>query len=521
MVEDKLSEKCADQNYKKIKDEVRGLECEKGGLNAGKLWKLKKRLCPRGQDPPTAMADEYGNLVTAAAGIKKLASDHYRKVLENKPMKEGLEQVQKDKEELSALRLDIATKEKSPPWDMTDLENVLKKLKNNKSRDPLGNANELFKPEVAGDDLKLAILLLVNRIKDNLILPEAFKLCDITSIFKKGSRSEFTNYRGIFRVIIYRSILDRLVYNDIYPEVDSNLSDANVGSRKGRNVRDNLFVLYAIMNSIKSGGEEACDIAVYDVIKCFDSLWAQECINDLWDAGCRDDKLKILALGNENARVAIRTPGGMTSRETISNIIMQGTVNAGLNCTSTMDKLAKSVYKDKSLVYKYKGVAEVPPLEMVDDVLTVSKCSITALTMNVIVNSFMENKKLKLSKEKCSVIHVGKSRDKCHKLKVHGRSMQTTDCTKYLGDMIHKSTKVTANLAARLVKAVASFSVIRAILEDIPFGSYRFQVGLELRRALFVNSVLFNCETWHNLRDSDIKDLVLIDHQLLRYICSS
>ena len=73
----------------------------------------------------------------------------------------------------------------------------------------------------------------------------------------------------------------------------------------------------------------------------------------------------------------------------------------------------------------------------------------------------------------------------------------------------------------RLVKAVASFSVIRAILEDIPFGSYRFQVGLELRRALFVNSVLFNCETWHNLRDSDIKDLVLIDHQLLRYICSS
>ena len=436
-------------------------------------------------------------------------------------MKKELQHVQKDKEELSALRLDIAMNNKSPPWDMEDLDNVLKNLKNNKSRDPLGNANEIFKPKVVGDDLKLAILLLVNRIKDNLKLPEVFKLCDVTSIFKKGRRSEFTNYRGIFRVIIFRSILDRLVYNDIYPEVDSNLSDANVGSRKGRNVRDNLFVLYATMNSIKSGGEEACDIAVYDVIKCFDSLWAQECINDLWDAGCRDDKLKILALGNESARVAVRTPGGMTDRETISNIIMQGTVNAGLNCTSTMDKLAKSVYEDKRLVYMYKGVAEVPPLEMVDDVLTVSKCSITSLTMNILVNSFMDNKKLKLSKEKCSVIHVGRSVNKCHKLKVHGSSMQQTDCTKYLGDMIHKSTKVTANLAARLVKAVASFSVIRAILEDIPLGTYRTQVGLELRRALFVNSVLFNCETWHSLKDSDLKDLNLIDHQLLRYICSA
>ena len=123
--------------------------------------------------------------------------------------------------------------------------------------------------------------MMLNRIKDQQKLPEAFKMCDITSTFKKRRRSDFANYRGIFRVIIFRGILDRIVYNDIYPEVDKNLSNANVGSKKGRNVRDNLFVLYAIMNSIKSGGEEACDIGIYDVIKCFDSLWAQECINDL------------------------------------------------------------------------------------------------------------------------------------------------------------------------------------------------------------------------------------------------
>ena len=99
--------------------------------------------------------------------------------------------------------------------------------------------------------------------------------------------------------------------------------------------------------------------------------------------------------------------------------------------------------------------------------------------------------------------------------------MHQTDCTKYLGDIIHQNSKVTANLASRLVKAVASFSVIRAILEDIPLGTYKVQVGLELRQALFVNSVLFNCETWHSITDSDMKDIVLIDHQLLRYICQS
>ena len=87
--------------------------------------------------------------------------------------------------------------------------------------------------------------------------------------------------------------------------------------------------------------------------------------------------------------------------------------------------------------------------------------------------------------------------------------------------MIHQNAKVTANLAARLVKAVSSFSVIRAILEDIPLGTYRIQVGLELRKALFVISVLFNCETWNGLKGSDLKDLNLADHHLLKFICSA
>ena len=89
---------------------------------------------------------------------------------------------------------------------------------------------------------------------------------------------------------------------------------------------------------------------------------------------------------------------------------MQGTVNSGLFCTSTMDKLAKIVYSDKSLVYKYKGVAEVPPLEMVDDILTVSKCFLASVTSNIVVNSFIESKKLTLKKKNMFFHTYGKRR---------------------------------------------------------------------------------------------------------------
>ena len=88
--------------------------------------------------------------------------------------------------------------------------------------------------------------------------------------------------------------------------VDSNLTDANVGARKGRNIRDNLFVLNAVTNSVTRGKEDPCKIGVYDAEKCFDSLWAEDCINDLFEAGCIDDKLVLLHLGTKNATLPLR-----------------------------------------------------------------------------------------------------------------------------------------------------------------------------------------------------------------------
>ena len=191
---------------------------------------------------------------------------------------------------------------------------------------------------------------------------------------------------------MFRSILEKLIYHDEYYKIDANLSDANVGARKGRNIRDNLFVVNAITNSIKQGSEEAVDICAYDAEKCFDTLWTYECINDLYEAGLQNDRLTLLFKMNASAQVAIKTPHGMTERVSILNIIMQGTTWGSLFCTTTMDKLPQKIYKDPSLLYMYKGQVSVPPLEMVDDILTVEKCGLTSLAMNAEVNSFIEQK---------------------------------------------------------------------------------------------------------------------------------
>ena len=277
---------------------------------------------------------------------------------------------------------------------------MLNHLKKNKSRDPFGYANEIFRSDVAGDDLKKALLNLMNKIKETQVFPEALETCNISSIWKKkNSRNDFENYRGIFRVNIFRSILDRLIYNDEYATIESSLTDSNVGARRGRNIRDNIFVMNAITNYVIKEKSEPIDIQVYDVEKCFDSLWLQECINDLYEAGLDNDKLPILFYENQNAKVAIKTQQGITSRVNIKNIVMQGSVWGSLFCTTTMEKLGKLCYENKELLYKYKNVVDVPPLGMVDDILSIQKCT-DAKKINVTINTFIEMKKLTLSQKK-------------------------------------------------------------------------------------------------------------------------
>ena len=105
VVENQLAEKCAEQNYLKIREEVKNIHCDEGGFNANKFWKLKKKLCPRPQDPPTAMLDKNGNLISSVKGVEKLSIDHYSKVLQNRPMNPKYSGLKEDKEDLCNERI--------------------------------------------------------------------------------------------------------------------------------------------------------------------------------------------------------------------------------------------------------------------------------------------------------------------------------------------------------------------------------------------------------------------------------
>ena len=163
---------------------------------------------------------------------------------------------------------------------------------------------------------------------------------------------------------------------------------------------------------------------------------------------------------------------------------------------------------------------ETPTLGMVDDVLSVQKCSTDTVKSNSIINSFIESKKLKLSSRKCHRIHIQNKKqrktNKCPEIKVHEENMTNSNEQKYLGDLINTSGTVRNTIEDRRNKGLGIANEIIAILDEIPLGRYKMEIGLKLRQAMLINGMLYNSEAWHNLAEAEIRWLEKVDEYLLR-----
>ena len=81
-------------------------------------------------------------------------------------------------------------------------------------------------------------------MKSQNFIPEFVRMADVATIYKgKGSKNELINERGVFIVTIIRSIMMRLIYSDYYQILDKSMTDSQVGSRKGKNIRNHIWIV--------------------------------------------------------------------------------------------------------------------------------------------------------------------------------------------------------------------------------------------------------------------------------------
>ena len=91
------------------------------------------------------------------------------------------------------MKLKLAGTRESEDWKMSDLDQALRNLKNNKSRDFEGYLNEIFKPDTIGDNLKESILMMFKKLKKKKLIPKFMNFCNVTTVPKKGPKIQLKN----------------------------------------------------------------------------------------------------------------------------------------------------------------------------------------------------------------------------------------------------------------------------------------------------------------------------------------
>ena len=265
----KLQKRFRKKEYRKLQKVCGDLD-ENSNTN---VWTETRKVFPKNSKLlPTGVMNIKGKVITNPKEKKTVTLEHFKHRMRKRSVKEEVKEIEVLNNKLFAKRLSNAKENISPPFEMKELDFVLKTLKSGKSKDPENYVSELFKEGAIGSDLKKSILMMINRMKHEMIIPECLRTAHITILHKRSSKLDLNNWRGIFVCSILRKILMKMVHERTYEKVARNMSDSQIGAKRNKSVRNHLFVLNSIISDVMSSKrKEPIDLNIMDFKQMFDA----------------------------------------------------------------------------------------------------------------------------------------------------------------------------------------------------------------------------------------------------------
>ena len=344
--------------------------------------------------------------------------------------------------------------------------------------------------------MKISILMMMNKIKHDMKVPECLKRANITILHKKNCKLDLNNWRGVFVCSELRNILMKLIHDRTYELVSSSMTGAQIGARRKMSVRNHIFILNSILSDVLSSKKKnSIDLNILNFKQMFDCEELNSVLNSFYDAGVKDDMFCLKNEANKDVTFVVKTPTGLTDQKTMRNKIMQGDVLSPLMSSNFVDKNIGKVALSTGNVYMYKNKVIIPPLMMQDDT-----CKVDVWEEAVIKPD--------------GIVHIEDNY-------LGEEAMKKVQSKKYFGDIISQDMKNTLNIKEKNNKAVGIVKKISTCLYERPYGRHTFRAAKLLREGLLLGSMLNNCESWVNITKCDLDNLEKPDTMVQRSILTN
>ena len=139
------------------------------------------------------------------------------------------------------------------------------------------------------------------------------------------------------------------------------------------------------LSDYKDKNNEVKYLKLLKEMTVFNSNMVHIPISDIHDYGLKVDNLALIYKANEKINMAVKTPGGLTARQLVKNIVLQGYTFGSILASVQVDSIGK-VVEEAGDGYLYIGILPISFLGLVDDVIRVTEAGFKAQQLNTILN---------------------------------------------------------------------------------------------------------------------------------------
>ena len=498
------------ENKRKIEATVQEVK-EGGGVNSTTFWKVKDKLMRRTKQELAAIMDENGVKKEEAGEIKDVYSKYFMKLLEtNKGSTE--EEIKWEKVVQNTIQdmEGICQQTKPQVSKKDDIEYIVKGLKMKKAPDRDTWNNEMV--VLGGDEMINSLHKIFQIVDVTMEIPDEWNKMAIRTLHKKGSKYLMENKRGLFLTSIISKVYERLVKYRNEVTMREKRSPWQMGGEKERSCTDNLFITYSVIERNRYMGKPTY-VFYADAEKCFDKLWLDDAVIELWKRGTNIRDAMVIREMNKTAKIMIHTPVGDTDEIICENIVRQGTVYGPQLCGVSMGRV-NDIGRGVTTMYGPNLVLQ--STQFVDDVESAGSARVVNNTIHN-CKIMEERKKMKFNntngKTEYIIVDPTKNPETITSEVKNGKVLRAKE-HKYVGHWMDERGTYMINIEKNKTKVSTMIASVAAI-GSMKMGTMAAEVRLNLVNVIVMKSLLYNIETIPQLAPKEIKELEKVQHHIL------
>ncbi len=488
-------------------------DMKKKGEAGDGLWDVRNKIIGRKREGKHAIEDENGVIQREEEQIKTVYEKYFKKLLGKDQRCEGKhgEETEEHVERVMKSMEIIANQKDGKPVDKELVKETIRELKPKKSADRDGWKNELVK--MGGEEMERSIHIISERVIGGMQIPNEFNLMTILATHKKNSKLKMKNKRGLFLTNVISKIVERIVKKRNVEEREKNSNEMQNGGRKKRAPVDNQMMVWSIIKRNKYLCQDTYLVFI-DMEKCFDKIWLEDGIIELWKEGTDVKDAVVIKKMNEVSVATIRTPVGETKAIELKNIVRQGTVSGPDICCSSTGAVNRM---GRKLVTMYGPWIEIGAPVYVDD--------ITIATDINMANDLLYNCSL-LEERKKMTVNTEPEKSGC--LRIEGGEHPEEELTRAVKNGWIRRLKEYELLGTWMNEGGNYFTAVEKMKKKLPLmaimtkqignknivGRYALTARIKLVEAVCMKGLLYGAEAVPNLEE-EMEELEKIQHKLL------